>query len=247
MTALLDALAIKPDDVVAIVGAGGKTTLAFRLVQAALARGERAIFSTTTQIWRPAASAFDRIVATAQADGLRDDAGWRSAAVIDTLAVSDGTPIDGATMPTVRTKVGGADLGSIERLRGAALLVIEADGARGLRIKAPGLNEPQIPPFATVVCVVASLAAIGRPLDDRIAHRVDRVAALTRTMPGSMITPTLIETLLTHPDGGLRGIPEGARRIAVLSHSGEAPAEAAGLIEALLKGGFDHAVTLGLT
>jgi hypothetical protein len=45
-----------------------------------------------------------------------------------------------------------------------ATWLVEADGARGLLVKAPGLHEPTIPPCADLVCVLASLDAVGRPL-----------------------------------------------------------------------------------
>ncbi len=61
MSDLLDALGVQPGNCVAVVGAGGKTTLCWRMVQALASRGERAVFTTTTKIWQPAAGAFDVI------------------------------------------------------------------------------------------------------------------------------------------------------------------------------------------
>ena len=99
----------------------------------------------------------------------------------------------GAFWPTIQTKRRGLEPAHIDALRNANATeitwIVEADGARGLRIKAPGPTEPAIPPCADVVAVVACLDALGRPLDDRTAHRADRIAALTGCMPGAVITP----------------------------------------------------------
>ena len=61
---------------------------------------------------------------------------------------------------------------------GFDVTLVKADGARSRWIKAPNESEPRIPPDAdTVVCVV-SAQAIGQPLSDRIAHRVERIEAI---------------------------------------------------------------------
>jgi molybdenum cofactor cytidylyltransferase len=242
------AFEIAPGNCVGIVGAGGKTTLAYTLIKAAAARGERAVFTTTTRVWRPADGAFDALIPSHDLSGLGEP-GWRSAAIVAQDGPLNLTPVPGATMPTVQTKVGGLPPDAICALHHnypAVTFIVEADGARGLRLKAPGPTEPQLPACADVVCVVACMDAIGRALDDRIAFRVDRVAALTGVMPGSVITPTLIATLLSHPDGGLKGVPTTARRIAVLTQNGGAlHPDAPGLRAALLDAGFDAVVVIG--
>ena len=251
---LIEALHIRPGDCVAVVGAGGKTTLCWRLAQEVAAQGGRATFTTTTKIWQPADGTFDLVRIGTLTDiaalpALR--AGWRTACF---AASVDGpanlTPINGAGMPTVQTKLTGfaADEICALKLLIADLLVcifVEADGARGLRVKAPGDSEPVIPPCADVVCVLASLDAIGRPLDERTAHRVDRLARLTRTMPGSIVAAPVIVELLAHPEGGLKGIPTGARKIAVLTQHGERVAhpDAMWIMAELIRRGFDRAIT----
>ncbi len=101
---------------------------------------------------------------------------------------------------------------SISNLQSPISFLVEADGARGRWIKAPADYEPVIPPCADVVCVVANLDAIGRPLDGRVAHRAERIAELTGASLGDAVTPELIVDLLSHPEGGFKGIPAGARR-----------------------------------
>jgi probable selenium-dependent hydroxylase accessory protein YqeC len=252
---LIKALSIEPGDCVAAVGAGGKTTLCWRLVQEIAALGQRAIFTTTTKIWQPAPGAFDVMRISPHPLPLPTREGsWRTACL---AASVDGavnfTPINGAYMPTVHTKLNGYTSDEICDLKLSILnsqfsILVEADGARGLRIKAPGDGEPVIPACADVVCVLANLDAIGRPLDDRIAHRVDRVAWLTQTMPGTIITASLIANLLSHPEGGSKGIPPSARKVAVLTQQDDtAPhPDAARMMDELVQRGFDQAAFIAL-
>lgn len=50
---LIEALDLHPGDVVALVGGGGKTSLGYRLVREAAARGWRPLFTVTTKIYPP--------------------------------------------------------------------------------------------------------------------------------------------------------------------------------------------------
>jgi len=258
MTTLMQALWIEPGDCIAVVGAGGKTSTCWRLVQdLARARpGQRVVFTTTTKIWRPADGVFDVIQIDPHPTLSPEQGGvWHTACL---AAGFDGplnfTPVEGAFMPTVHTKLDGftpEDIGALHHRAGRAGLattVVECDGARGLEIKAPGEHEPVIPACANVVCVLVSLDAIGQPLDDRVAHRAQRLSHLTNTPLRAPITTELIAALLTHPDGGLKGIPPGARAVAVLTqHATTAPHSAApALMAQLVRSGFDRAVSVAL-
>ncbi len=253
---LLEALSIPAGACVAMVGAGGKTTLCWRLVQELATLGQRAIFTTTTKIWRSADGAFDWEWIAQKVPSISEMSGpWHTACLAKAIEGEvNNTPINGSFMPVVQTKLMGFAPAEICEFRQSLItnpqspitLIVEADGARGLRLKAPGEGEPLIPPCADVVCVLANLDALGRPLDDRIAHRVNLVASLTKTMPGSIITAPLVAALLTHAEGGLKHIPPSARKIAVLTqHSANAiHPDADDLMQALVRGGFDEVVTI---
>ena len=252
MMTLTQALWIEPGACVAIVGAGGKTSLCWRLVQEIAARGQRAIFTTTTKIWQPTVGTFDllRISPLPFWEELGMGS-WHTACIASAIdGLSDPRPINGTFMPTVQTKLLGFTSGEICALVSTvecqSTIIVECDGARGLRIKAPSDPEPVIPACVDVVCVLANLDAIGRPLDDRIAHHVDRVARLTHTQPGTMISSDLIAALLTDAEGGMKGIPSGAHKLAVLTQQGEAEIHpsAHSLMAELVQRGFDRAVTI---
>jgi probable selenium-dependent hydroxylase accessory protein YqeC len=255
MDALIEALGMRAGMCVAVVGAGGKTTLCWQLTQALAAAGGRVVFTTTTHIWQPAEGAFDRLCLGPPDDVLRQiraAADWRTACLAQGIeGQPDAAPIRDAAMPCVRTKLLGFPTAAIADLKttlGDATLLVEADGARGLRVKAPGPHEPAIPPCTDLVCVLASLDAVGRPLDDQTVHRAARAAQLAGARLADPITPTMLINLLTHPEGGLKGIPAAARRAAVLTRraADACPLWAGALMAALRKGGFGRVVVLAL-
>ena len=100
------------------------------------------------------------------------------------------------------------------------------------------------------MCVVAHLGAVGRPLDERVAHRAGRIAELASVQAGAAIDVPLMVALLAHPQAGLKGIPPQARRVAVLTQSSGEPLrlDTAPILAALIERGYDAAfvVDLGL-
>ena len=51
---------------------------------------------------------------------------------------------------------------------------------------------------------IVSARALGEPLSDRIAHRVERLRDVTGAEPGEPLTPRHVGKLLASPDGLLR-------------------------------------------
>lgn len=88
-----------------------------------------------------------------------------------------------------------------------AVLLVEADGARRRSLKAPADHEPVIPPFADIVVPMVGLDAIGACIDSPLVHRPERVAALLREGERSVLEAQHLARLLTHPEGGLKGVP----------------------------------------
>ncbi len=256
---LFEALAAQPGDCVAVVGAGGKTSLCWRLARELSARGHRVVFTTTTRVRQPAPGAFDllRVSDISEvSNALAVSSGWRMACVAAAIdGVIDDSPVTESFMPAVHTKLAGFSSEVICRLREAlaqgrtsVTLLVESDGARGLLLKAPADYEPVIPPCANLVCVVAGLDALGRPLDERVAHRIERIMALTGAEVGDIITPDMMVALLSHRDGGLKGIPAGARAMAVLNQrdAHQPHPNAARIARDLTARGFDRAVVAAL-
>ena len=207
---LTDALRMAPDEVVALVGGGGKTTAMFRLAREVVEGGGRAITTTTTRI-------FGAQIALAPAHVLAADA-TRERVRAD-LAAHRHVLVIGAT-DAESGKAEGVSLDLFRRLRAwcpGVCIVNEADGSRMRPFKAPAAYEPVIPDETTVVLVLVGADVFGQTLDAEHVHRPELVSALSGAALGTPITPEIVARVLAHPEGGRKGVPAGARVVALIN------------------------------
>jgi molybdenum cofactor cytidylyltransferase len=206
-------------ELVAFIGGGGKTSLLFAL---AAALPGRVVITTTTRIF---AAQMRLAPAVVYADDLSPlgqllDAHGRCLVVghVDgekARGVSPGLPARLLARPDVDA------------------VLVEADGSRMRPVKAPAAHEPVIPSEATLVVPVAGLDALEGPID-QVAHRAELVRRITNGEPESIpsppgrglgrgspgeewLTAAGLARLLTHPEGGLKGAPDGARVVPFLN------------------------------
>ena len=207
---LTEALGMKTDDVVAIVGGGGKTTAMFRLAREAVERGGRAITTTTTRI-------FGAQIALAPAHVSATDATRER--VLAALAAHRHVLVVGPT-DAGSGKAEGVSLDLFRDLRAwdpGACIVNEADGSRMRPFKAPAEHEPVIPPETTLVVPLVGADILGKPLDADHVHRPELVSALSGASPGSPVTPEVVARVVAHPRGGRKGVPPGARVVVIIN------------------------------
>lgn len=196
---LLDLLAAR-EGLVCVVGAGGKKSTLYRLAEAHLAVGTTRAALTCTVMMGPPPRAL---------------AGERLVAPSDTLAervprLAEAHRLVIYARPSTKPgRIAGPPLELIEELhrRGDfAVTLIKADGARMRLIKAPLEDEPLLPPAVTTVLPVVSVKALGRPLDAAIAHRLERVAAVTGAAPGERLSALHLARLLASEQGSLHRV-----------------------------------------
>ncbi|MGB5590662.1 MAG: selenium cofactor biosynthesis protein YqeC [Gammaproteobacteria bacterium] len=94
----------------------------------------------------------------------------------------------------------------VHQQTGRALTLVKADGARMRWLKAPKAGEPVIPDGCTTVIPVLSARALGQPMSARIAHRLERVAAVMGIGDADIVSPIHLARLLSADDGLLRGL-----------------------------------------
>jgi len=207
---LADALGITADDVVALVGGGGKTSAMFRLAREIVERGGRAITTTTTHIF---ATQIAQAPAHVPADGVTREQ------VVAALAAHRHVLVIGPTNPRT-SRAAGVSLDLFSLLRTwcpGVCLLNEADGSRMRPFKAPAEHEPVIPAETTLVVPVVGADVFGKPLDADHVHRPELVSALSGAPPGTPITPEIVARVLAHAEGGRKGVPAGARVIVVIN------------------------------
>src|SRR5574340_1774700 len=148
---LCEALNLGPGERVAVVGAGGKTTVAWR-IQAELAEaGERAIVTTTTKMMEPVLPDGGALMLTARPEAARIarvlDVAPRLTFASRRLGLL--MPLDAHhPVPSRPFKLDGLAPDTVDDLFAplpGVTWLIEADGAKGCGLKLPAAHEPVIP------------------------------------------------------------------------------------------------------
>lgn len=184
----------------AVVGAGGKKTTLYALAD----RIERAVVTSTVRI-----PFFDEHVAAVRttpdpATAVQTVEQWPIGLVAD-REESRYVGYDPAVVSTIET---GDTVDAV---------LVKADGARNREFKAPGEDEPRIPPAADRVLAIASVHVVGEPLDEPLVHRPERVSEITGLERGERIGVEDVAAVLASEDGGLKNVPDGAELIPMLN------------------------------
>lgn len=222
---LSKALSIRPGDVVALIGAGGKTTAAMRLANEIAAAGGRVVITTTTKILEPIPGEGETLLITDNEIELLSRAPELLAShpklLVAARRLTEADP-DFATSypwPVQAHKVAGPPPEWVDRLSCAlpgVTILVEADGAKHRLLKAPAAYEPVVPTSTTLLVPMTDLEVLDKPLTDEYVHRAALAAALLAVDEGTAITEEIVAGLLVHPQGGLKGTPPQARVVPLL-------------------------------
>jgi probable selenium-dependent hydroxylase accessory protein YqeC len=200
--------------VISLVGAGGKTSLMFKLARELSKTGGSVLTTTTTKIFEPEPDQSSCVVVTDSVTRLVD----RAKELIDehhhmTMAR--------ARLPD-KGKLIGISPSAVDTLWDSNLfrwIVVEADGAAGRPLKAPADHEPVIPDCTSCLVGLAGLNGIGRPLTDQWVFRAERFAELSGIALNSGVTETAVADIITHHKGLFKNAPAKAVRIAFLNQA----------------------------
>lgn len=189
-------------ELVAFTGAGGKSTLMLALAKELAETGQRVLVTTTTKMGRDQFAGI-RILGEAKKV---------------TTALSSDNLVALVTGGDDR-KVTGPRPGVVDELFRSApvdYLLVEADGAHGRSLKAPAVHEPVIPQAATMVVILMGIDAVDGRLAD-VAHRPGQAAALTGLGMDDRLQVEHCVAVITHTEGGLKGVPAAARVVVALT------------------------------
>jgi len=236
-----DSFRIQPNEVVALVGGGGKTTAMFCLADELVAQGKRVVTTTTTRVYAAQTSLAPRC--------LRYDSSpnflHRVRAELKThphILIVGETDAEQKALGVPREFVG--ELIALDEIDAA---IYEADGARMRPFKAPAAHEPVLSSSTTLLVPVVGIRAISAPLDDKNTHRPEIIARVAKAELGQPITPELVARVVSHPGAGLKEKPRGARVIALVNQveSESQLASARDIAQRLLRKGEIEAVAIG--
>ena len=168
---LEQALAVRPG-VTAIIGGGGKTTLMEQLARE-LSQKARVIVCTTTHIYPE--KTMPCLVSPTQAEIA---AALGQSPCICVGALSENGKFGPPELPA----------GTLARL--ADYVIVEADGAKRLPLKAHAAHEPVIPPEAGQTILVVGASGFGRPMGQTV-HRAPIAARALGGAEDTIVTPEL--------------------------------------------------------
>ena len=154
--------------VLAVTGAGGKTTCIAALARELMDRGKRVLVVTTTHMYQPE-----------QYGVLTDDAAAIVRQMRETGIAVAGLPCDGGKISYI------GDAAYHTAARHADVVLVEADGSRRLPFKVPGVNEPVLPARCDAVLSIAGLSALGQSLQ-AVCFRWNEAADAARRLPLSI-------------------------------------------------------------
>lgn len=159
-------LRIRPG-VTAIIGSGGKTSLLYTLAKELSQKGS-VIVTTSTHIFKP-----DHLPVVTEAGRVSG-------------CVCVGTPCENGKLCAPKQSF--EELGKL-----ADYVLVEADGSKGLPLKAHEAHEPIIPQNANQVICVVGAEGLGKPAKETV-HRPERFAQITGS---ELATPKAVAQLLT--------------------------------------------------
>jgi probable selenium-dependent hydroxylase accessory protein YqeC len=213
MPLLSELIQLPARPLIALVGAGGKTTTMYTLADELAQRPARVITTTTTNIYVPRAGETDTLIVASDAPTLIKmvQAAWK-----EHRRITVASKVVGAG------KIGGLEPAQAYELlsrAGAQAVIVEADGARHAMVKAPTAHEPVVPAQTNVALLLMSAAAVGQPLGAAVAHRPERVAAVLGIEQGDILSPALLARLMMGEEGAMKNIPATAQVYLLLTHA----------------------------
>lgn len=208
---LLDALKLEHEEMVCLVGAGGKTSLMLRLASGCFDRGWRVLVTTSTRMFDWQLQGCGKLILEPDGGKLigRLEADLAGSRVV---AAGAGLTDDG--------KVVGLNIEALDAIYEAGLfdsVLVEADGSRGRPLKAPASHEPAVPTRATCVVAVIGAEVLGSPLSEQYVHRHCLAAELAGQEIGSAITGSTILKLVSHYRDVVHRHSPGSRFIAAVN------------------------------
>jgi probable selenium-dependent hydroxylase accessory protein YqeC len=208
---LVESLGLGAREMISLVGAGGKTSLMFRLAAELVHQGRRVVTTTTTRILEPSPEESSCLFIDSEEGKLgRYIDGHLSSSRHITIAREriDSNKLRGVSPGFV---------GEIWATKAIEYLIVEADGAAGRPVKAPREGEPVIPSDTTLAVALLGVDGMDLELREENIFRSERVSRLTGISIGEKMTDDAMAILVTHPEGILKGTPASSRAVLFLN------------------------------
>ena len=208
---LSESLGLKTREVISLTGAGGKTTLMFRLAKELFLKGKKVVTTTTTKILEPASGETVSFFINLAEEELKHF-------VHRHLDEYKHITIARERLESGKLKGVSSDLvNDFWSSNEIDYIIIEADGAAGRPVKAPREGEPVIPSSTTLVVAILGVDGVEREVNEENVFQAERVSKLTGIPIGKKMTDEAMAILMTHPEGIFKGAPSSSRVITFLN------------------------------
>ena len=206
---LKQAFEIARGDVVAFVGAGGKTSVLVGLGYELAEAGWRVLATATATLSADQLDLFPHVMSGHAAAQSISCALNQHQFVLLYDSIRNGHVYGPAVewMPKLLDTVD------------SDVLLVEADTSVGLPFKAPLDNEPRIPLETSLVVPVASLSALGKPLNENHIYNPQPMIEKYGFVANSPVKSPWLAQVLRDEELGLKGVPAQARVIAFLNQT----------------------------
>jgi probable selenium-dependent hydroxylase accessory protein YqeC len=213
MGSLSEAFGLTGGGVISLVGAGGKTSLMFRLASEFAAAGEPVLTTTTTKIMMPTPKQSAQVVLANSLKSVLSRA---------RILLTNHRHISAALtrLSNFPEKLSGFPPDFVDEIWDSELfrwIIVEADGAAGKSLKVPADHEPVMPPSSKYIIGVVGLKALGKPLDEDWVFRHDRYSQITGLLQGKPITESSIVAAVLHEKGLFKDSSQHARKTLFLN------------------------------
>lgn len=185
---LSDVLEIKKGSIVSIVGAGGKTTMMFKLAKE-LSKDAKVLVTTTTKIFRPEEEQYDKLVIDPDEFDTYNESRENGIYVYG-RGISPENKLLSLESEDLKKAVGNFDY-----------IIIEADGSKGLPLKGWNDTEPVVYEQTDKTVAIIDITALGLHATDKNVHRCDLFCEIAKARRGDRIRIDHLVRMITHPRG----------------------------------------------
>ena len=213
MVSLKEAITLEKGGVVSFAGAGGKTSLMFRIAHELSSAGETVLTTTTTKIMMPSKDQSPHVILSDSFEEVLEKA---------KLLIKKNLHISAASqrIDSPLGKIAGFEPEVIDEIRKSGVfrwILVEADGAARRPLKAPAFHEPVIPDCSGWLIGIIGLKCIGKPLCERWVFRHKLYAEITGLKPEEPVTEGSVAAALIDKNGIMKGCPSHTKKVVFLN------------------------------
>lgn len=192
--------------IISVVGAGGKTTLIYRLAEELKRKGLHVLITTTTKMYVPKRRfiSWESGIDEEEDKGKQENAKRMEEKIRGKLH-EEGIVVVGRTLNGEEkfTEISEEVRSILPRL--CDVLLVEADGSRQKPVKVPAEHEPVLFPASDLVIGVLGMNSVGQCILEA-AHRPEDVAAFLNTSVEHRITEEDLKKIAESPLGLKKGV-----------------------------------------